>query len=162
LNINQLTPRKSQADGYAYFAPLHEIANSLGNFRRLVDSCDVATLPTFHGVVVQSYLADHHPDIIVAYLKALLAAQHWYISNSNALLLVSQWARLEPEIVAKTLEYSSIKTTGLFLPETTIRLDWLTEHIHQLKLIPGNQQLEDINLTSWIQSEFLETAIRSI
>ncbi|MEM9447386.1 MAG: LysR substrate-binding domain-containing protein [Cyanobacteria bacterium P01_E01_bin.6] len=162
LNIHQLTPRNNQADGYAYFAPLHEIASSHGQFRRLIDDQDVTMLPTFHGIVVEATLADNHPNIVVAYLKALIAAQHWYITTPNALSLVSNWTRLDPEIIAKTLEYSNLDTTGLFFPETTIRSDWITEHIHQLKTIPGNQKLGEINTTSWIQSEFLETALSSI
>lgn len=161
LNLHQLTPRKTQADGYAYFAPLHEMANSHGHFRRLIDPCDLVTLPTFHGVVVQDTLADRHPDIVVAYLKALIAAQHWYVTTPNALSLVSDWTRLAPEIVAKTLEYADINAPGLFFPETTIRLDWIAEHINQLKSIPGNQTLGKINMTSWIQPEFLETAVNA-
>ncbi|NET53650.1 MAG: ABC transporter substrate-binding protein, partial [Merismopedia sp. SIO2A8] len=158
LNINQLTPRTAEVDGYAYFAPLHEIANANGRFRRLIEYSDIAELPTFHGIVVQDTLADRHPDIVVAYLKALLAAQHWYRSTPNAVTLVSEWVRLDPEIVAKTLNFSGSNPTGLFFPETTIRSDWIVEHIRQLKSIRGNQSLGEINMDTWIQPEFLETA----
>ncbi|NEP46892.1 MAG: ABC transporter substrate-binding protein, partial [Okeania sp. SIO2H7] len=162
LNISQLTPRTATVDGYAYFAPLHEIANANGRFRRLMENYDLAELPTFHGIVVQDTLADRHPDIVVAYLKALLAAQHWYCSTPNAVSLVSEWVRLDPEIVAKTLKFSHSSTPGLFFPETTIRSDWIVEHIHQLQPIRGNQSLGKIDINSWIQPEFLETAIHSI
>lgn len=159
LNINQLTPRTSKVDGYAYFAPLHEIANANGRFRRLIEHEDQAELPTFHGIVVQDTLADRHPDIVVAYLKALMAAQHWYSSTPNAVSLVSEWVRLDPEIVAKTLNSARTNTAGLFFPETTIRSDWVVEHIRQLKSIQGNKSLGEIDMTSWIQPEFLETAL---
>ena len=161
LNINQLTPRTSGVDGYAYFAPLHEIANANGRFRRLSESCNQAELPTFHGIVVQDTLANRHPDIVVAYLKALLAAQYWYSSTPNAVSLVSEWVRLDPEIVSKTLNFVGSDTPGLFFPETTIRSDWIVEHIRQLKSIQGNQNLGEIDINSWIQPDFLETAIHS-
>ncbi|MEM9218741.1 MAG: LysR substrate-binding domain-containing protein [Cyanobacteria bacterium P01_F01_bin.150] len=161
LNINQLTPRTSKVDGYAYFAPLPEIANANGRFRRLIGDDNITELPTFHGIVVHETLADRHPDIVVAYLKALLAAQHWYSSTPNAVSLVSEWVRLDTEIVANTLDFTGSNTTGLFFHETTIRSDWIVEHIRQLKSIKGNQNLGEININSWIQADFLEAAIHS-
>ncbi|MBX2864723.1 MAG: LysR family transcriptional regulator [Leptolyngbyaceae cyanobacterium MAG.088] len=161
LSVNRLTPQNAKADGYAYFAPLHEIASHHGRFRRLVDAPDVTGLPTFHGIVVRENFAEEHPDIVVAYLKALIAAQHWYMTTPSALSLVSNWVRLDPEIVSKTLDYHQTNHAGLFFPETQIRTDWITEHIQQLKIIPGNEQLGDIDMNTWIQPEFLETAVNS-
>lgn len=161
LSIDRLTPGNDQADGYAYFAPLHEIASHHGKFRRLVDDPDLTELPTFHGIVVREAFAEQHPELVVAYLKALIAAQHWYVNTPSALSLVSSWVRLDPEIVSKTLDYQQSNRTGLFFPETQIRTDWITDHIQQLKVIPGNEQLGEIDVNSWIQPEFLETAINS-
>nr|WP_284681739.1 ABC transporter substrate-binding protein [Adonisia turfae] len=161
LSIDRLTPRNDRADGYAYFAPLHEIASHHGRFRRLVDAPDLTELPTFHGIVVRESFAEQHPELVVAYLKALIAAQHWYINTPSALSLVSNWVRLDPEIVSKTLDYQQSNRTGLFFPETQIRTDWITDHIQQLKVVPGNEQLGEIDVNSWIQPEFLETAINS-
>ena len=161
LSIDRLTPRNDQADGYAYFAPLHEIASHHGKFRRLVDTPDLTKLPTFHGIVVREAFAEQHPELVVAYLKALIAAQHWYVNTPSALSLVSSWVRLDPEIVSKTLDYQQSNRMGLFFPETQIRTDWITDHIQQLKVIPGNEQLGEIDVNNWIQPEFLETAINS-
>ena len=160
LRIHRLTPRNTPADGYAYFAPLHEIASHHGRFRRLLDA-DLEQLPTFHGIVVQETFAEQHPDIVIAYLKALIAAQQWYVTTPSALSLVSNWVRLDPEIVAKTLDYHRSDGSGLFFPETQIRMDWVTEHIQQLAAIPGNEQLDEIDLNRWIQSDFLATAFNS-
>ncbi|MBE9068346.1 LysR family transcriptional regulator [Leptolyngbya cf. ectocarpi LEGE 11479] len=161
LSIDRLTPRNDQADGYAYFAPLHEIASHHGKFRRLVDTPDLTKLPTFHGIVVRDSFAEQHPELVVAYLKALIAAQHWYINTPSAPSLVSSWVRLDPEIVSKTLDDQQSNRTGLFFPETQIRMDWITDHIQQLKVIPGNEQLGEIDVKNWIQPELLENAISS-
>ncbi|MEL6160759.1 MAG: LysR substrate-binding domain-containing protein [Cyanobacteria bacterium J06623_5] len=162
LNIHSLTPRNPQADGYAYFAPLHDIASHKGQFRRLLEHGDVEQLPTFHGVVVREAFADEHADIVIAYLKALIAAQYWYESTPSALSLVSNWVGLAPEIVAKTLGYQRSGATGLFFPETRIRTDWIAEHIQQLRGIAGNEAIGDIHLDSWIQPQLLEAAISSM
>ncbi|MEL7331028.1 MAG: LysR substrate-binding domain-containing protein [Cyanobacteria bacterium J06560_2] len=161
LNIHRLTPRNNQADGYAYFAPLHDIASHKGQFRRLNDD-DVELLPTFHGIVVREAFADEHPDIVIAYLKALIAAQYWYETTPNALSLVSKWVGLEAEIVAKTLSDYSSDAAGMFFPDVNIRTDWVTEHVRQLSAISGNESLGDIDLSSWIQPQLLETALSSM
>ncbi|MEM6597132.1 MAG: LysR substrate-binding domain-containing protein [Cyanobacteria bacterium P01_C01_bin.69] len=161
LNIHRLTPRDNQADGYAYFAPLHDIASHKGKFRRLLEG-DVEQLPTFHGVVVRESFADKHPDIVIAYLKALIAAQYWYETTPNALSLVSKWVGLEAEIVAKTLADYSSDAAGLFFPDTKIRTDWVEEHVRQLSMISGNESLGNINLSEWIQPQLLEAALASM
>ncbi len=162
LNIDRLTPRNDPADGYAYFSPLHEIASHHGRFRPLLDTPDLTGLPTFHGIVVREDFADQHPELVIAYLKALIAAQHWYMTTPRALSLVSNWAKLDPDIVSKTLDYRQQSSrSGLFFPETQIRMDWIMDHIQQLKIIPGNEKLNGIDMDTWIQPEFLETAMNS-
>lgn len=143
------------ADGYAHFAPFHDVACRGGKFRYLVDS-DQERLPVFYGVVVGAQLAEKHPDIVIAYLKALAAAQYWYDSTPAALPLVSQWTRVETEIVAQILSSTYQKNqSGRFFSEMVIRPDWVRLHIDQLTQIPGNESLNEIDVNNWIQLEFL-------
>lgn len=161
LSIHRLTPRNPQADGYAYFAPLHDIASHKGQFRRLLEG-DADRLPTFHGVVVREALAEEHPELVTAYLKALIAAQYWYETTPSALSLVSTWAGIAPEIVIKTLAHQRSDSTGLFFPDTQIRTDWVAAHIEQLSAIAGNEALGELNLDTWIQPELLERALSAL
>jgi NitT/TauT family transport system substrate-binding protein len=148
------------ADGYAHFAPFHDIACHQGNFRYLLDDTS-KHLPAFYGVSVSCALAEHHPEIVIAYLKALAAAQHWYDTTPIALSLVSRWSRLETEIVHRILSSAYHKhETGRFFSEMSIRPDWLSLHIAELSQIPGNEQFKTIDLDRWIQTEFLHQVSR--
>ncbi|MEM0979019.1 MAG: LysR substrate-binding domain-containing protein [Cyanobacteria bacterium P01_H01_bin.58] len=162
FNTRRLTKPLPQVDGYAYFAPFHEIARHKGRFRRLrQDRLD--ELPTFHGVVIRNDLAEQYPEIAVAYLKALLAAQHWYKTYPMATTLVSRWTNMDAAIVAKTLLSSeSLEADVVYRSETQLRADWLQAHISQLSQIEGQESLAQIDLERWVQSEFLEKAIVSI
>lgn len=143
------------ADGYAHFAPFHDIACRQGSFRYLASN-ELHPLPAFHGVVVSDELATDHPDIVVAYLNALVAAQHWYSNTPAALALISQWTHLDAEIVAQILANSHDKTQpNRFFSETKIRPDWIKQHIAHLSLIPGSEALATIDFDRWIQPEFL-------
>ncbi|MGF1535146.1 MAG: LysR family transcriptional regulator [Elainellaceae cyanobacterium] len=149
-------------DGYAYFAPFHDIAQHKGQYRRLLDQ-SIDGLPTFHGVVVREDIAEHYPEVVVAYLKALLAAQYWYASTPAAAGLVSQWINLDTAIVSKTLlTPGNSYSEGVFFPETQIRADWLNQHVGQLSEIIGHEHLGQINFNHWVQPEFLDKAIASL
>ena len=70
---------------------------------------------------------------------------------------MSQWTRLETDIVAQILNSSYHKgQLGRFFSEMTIRPDWLNLHIAQLAQIPANANLIKIDLNNWIQPEFLQ------
>lgn len=166
-SIDSTGPQRSgrsaaPVDGYAYFAPFHEIAKHRGQFRRLLHE-NLDGLPTFHGVVIRAALAEQYPEIAVAYLRALLAAQYWYATQPMATTLVSRWVNMDAAIVAKTLRAgTSDQADVVYLPETQLRTDWLQAHIHQLGQIAGQEHLGKINLDRWMQPEFLERAIASI
>ena len=152
----------SAVDGYAYFAPFHEIAKHRGQFRRLLHE-NLDGLPTFHGVVIRAALAEQYPEIAVAYLRALLAAQYWYATQPMATTLVSRWVKMDAAIVTKTLRSSaSDQANVVYLPETQLRTDWLQAHIQQLGQIAGQEHLGQINLDRWMQPEFLERAIAAL
>jgi NitT/TauT family transport system substrate-binding protein len=154
-NITEPFGYRIQADGFAHFAPFHDIAYRQGKFRYLQDD-KLNVLPAFHGVVVSAKLAEHYPEIVIAYLKALSAAQYWYTITPSALSLISKWTTLDAEIVSQILSnvYNHNQPRRFFC-EMRIRPDWIAQHIAQLSLIPGNEGLETINLDRWIQTEFL-------
>ncbi len=144
------------ADGYAHFAPFHDIAYNQGRFRYLQGN-NPNILPAFYGVVVSASLAEQHPEIAIAYLRALSAAQYWYATTPSALSLISQWSNLDSEIISRLISTNYHKNQPeRFFSEVTIRPDWIRGHIAQLSLIPGNESLKTINLDRWIQSEFLQ------
>lgn len=144
------------ADGYAHFAPFHDIACRRGQFRYL-EGCNSEALPAFYGVVVTNELADQYPEVAIAYLRALSAAQYWYDTTPSAPALVAKWTHLDPEVIVQILSSSYQKTQpGRFFSEMQIRPDWLRLHIDQLSQIPGNQHLQAINLNQWIHADFLQ------
>ncbi|WP_416668777.1 LysR family transcriptional regulator [Egbenema bharatensis] len=158
LSLHWMPQPPASIDGYAHFAPFHEIARRSGCFKPLLDT-HFHEFPAFHGIAVREEFADRYPELVIAYLQALLAAQYWYFHTASAPLLVSQWLKVTPEVISHILsgQYHR-EQTGLYFPETQIRPDWVRQHIDHLKQISGNEHLGDIDLDRWIQSEFLAAA----
>lgn len=149
-------------DGYGHFAPFWTIASRQGQFRHLFDGYATG-LPAFYGVVVRSSFAQEYPDIVVAYLRALRAAQYWYISTPNAPELIGKWLNIDSHIVAHIMSQNfSCDQPGLFMQDVTLRQDWLQEHINALHNIPGNETFIEINLNEWIHSDFMDVSHRSL
>lgn len=146
------------AAGYAYFSPFHQLARDRGHFKYLFKG-NLSQLPGFYGVVASQSFADRYPEIVVSYLKALMAARSWLDRTPSAFSLVSQWTKIKPEILTGVLTptFSSEVASG-FIPDCQIRRDWLESHIAQLQTIPDLQKLGKIKLDRWIQPEFLAMA----
>jgi NitT/TauT family transport system substrate-binding protein len=144
------------ADSYAHFAPFHDAACRFGKFRHLTDA-NLDDLPSFYGVVVNHDLADRYPEVVIAYLQSLKAAQYWYDNTPSAPAQIAQWTRLDLDLVTEILNGSyDPAQTAKFFSETVIRPDWLKLHIDHLSKIPDNECLAQINLDRWMQPEFLK------
>ena len=148
------------AAGYAYFSPFHQLASDRGHFKYLKDE-NASSLPGFYGVVVRHSFAEGYPEIVVGYLKALMAAQYWLANNPSAFSLVSQWTKIKPQILASILSPTQTETSNLFITDCQIRQDWVESHIAQLKSIPSAKHLGKIDLNCWIEPEFLQTAMKN-
>ncbi|MEM6612485.1 MAG: LysR family transcriptional regulator [Cyanobacteria bacterium P01_C01_bin.72] len=144
------------AEGFAYFSPFHQLATERGNYKYLHVN-DLDQLPGFYGVVVSQSFANKYPEIIISYLRAMMAAQNWLANTPSAISLVSQWTKIKPKILTKILNpNNSAKDLSLFVNDSQIRSDWLLEHINRLKTVPSLEALHKIKLDRWVQPEFLE------
>jgi NitT/TauT family transport system substrate-binding protein len=162
--LNLYPPERADADSYAHFAPFPELACRQGQYRYLAQA-NSAQLPAFYGIVAAAEFAQHHPDIVVAYLQALQAAQAWYTSTADATTLVGQWLGYDPELVAQILNPNPVYRpqeggSGIeqrhFFPTLDLRPDWIAQHIDQLGQVRGNEAIRGIDLDRWIRPEFLQ------
>ena len=154
----KISSHPKTAAGFAYFSPFHQLASDRGNFKYLLDN-NLDRLPGFYGVVVSQSFANKYPEIIVAYLQALIAAQNWLSNTPSAVTLVSKWTKVKPSILDEILGSSfSDNISSLFLNDWQIRPDWLSSHINQLQTVPNLEKLQEIKLDKWIQPEFIRLA----
>ncbi|NJK61516.1 MAG: LysR family transcriptional regulator [Synechococcaceae cyanobacterium SM2_3_1] len=146
--------------GYAHFSPFHELALQQGGLRYLFKG-DLGELPGFYGVVVRRNFAEHHPDLVISYLRALLASQYWQTHVPSAHYLISQWVQCPMELIQKTFgDHPHSRDHSLYVPDPQIRSDWVASHIQQFHGPPDHYPFQSINLDQWIQPEFLAAALK--
>ena len=161
----QNNPKMSYSDreiaGYAHFSPFHELALEHNQFRYLFDG-NMSGLPAFYGVVARKGFADEHPDLVVSYLKGLVAAQHWQATVPNSIQKLSQWTQSSPRIIASILGTTPAKDSqGLYFPDTQIRTDWVVEHVNHYQSATDGCQFASLNLDSWIDADFMAAAVKN-
>ncbi len=69
--------QEKKIDAHADFVPFAELLPFRGFARKIFDGVET-NLPTWHGVVVRTDFAEKYPEVVVAYIKALIAANEWF------------------------------------------------------------------------------------
>ena len=65
--------QEKRIDGHANFVPFADLLPYRGYARKIFDGAETR-IATFHGVVVRKDFAEKYPEIVVAYIKALMEA----------------------------------------------------------------------------------------
>jgi NitT/TauT family transport system substrate-binding protein len=72
--------QEKRIDAHGDFVPFPELLPFRGFARKIYDGVETKT-PTFHGVVVRKDFAEKYPEIVVAYIEALMEANDWMRAN---------------------------------------------------------------------------------
>ncbi|MGG6263811.1 ABC transporter substrate-binding protein [Leptolyngbya sp. AN03gr2] len=153
--------RTNQIDAHANFVPFGELFPFRGFARKIYDGAELG-VPTFHGVVVRSDFAKQYPEVVVAYMKALLEANKLFREQPEAVAAkVEQWSGVEKEVV-----YMFLGPSGLQRLNPSIRqpnLDALNNSVTTLKQLgrlDANIKTEDV--TKFIDDSYLKQAMQEM
>ncbi|MGA7805851.1 ABC transporter substrate-binding protein, partial [Bradyrhizobium sp.] len=75
--------QEKKIDAHADFVPFAELLPFRGFARKIFDGVQT-NLPTWHGVVVRTDFAEKYPEVVVAYIKAIIAANQWFRADPKA------------------------------------------------------------------------------
>jgi NitT/TauT family transport system substrate-binding protein len=151
--------RTGQIDAHANFVPFGELFPFRGFARKIFDGAQTG-VPTFHGVLVRSDFAQENPEIVVAYLKALLEANQMFRDQPEAIAAkVEKWAGVEKEVV-----YMFIGPSGLQKLNPSIRqpqIDALKNSVVTLKQLGKlDAGVDPEAVSTWTDDRYLRQAIQ--
>src|SRR5438034_6256757 len=91
--------QEKKIDAHADFVPFAELLPFRGFARKIFDGVET-NLPTFHGIVVRTDFAEKYPEVVVAYLKAVTAANQWFRADPKlASERIQEWTGINKEVV---------------------------------------------------------------
>jgi NitT/TauT family transport system substrate-binding protein len=147
--------QERKIDAHADFVPFAELLPYRGFARKVYDGVETKT-PTFHGVVVRKDFADQYPEVVVAYLRALLEANAWVRAQpQQAAEKVEQWTHINKEVA-----YIFLGPNGIHTLDPTIKpleIDALKSALDTLKSM---NRVKDFNIAAWVNDSYLRTAFK--
>ncbi|MGH2415883.1 MAG: ABC transporter substrate-binding protein, partial [Microcystaceae cyanobacterium] len=151
--------KTNQIDAHADFVPYGELFPFRGFARKILDGAQ-AGVPTFHGVVVRSDFAQENPEIVVAYLKAVLEANKLFREQPEAMSSnIEKWSGIEKEVVYMFLGPSGIQKLDPRIQ--SYQLEALKNSVVTLKQIGKlDASVNPEDVVRWADESYLKQAMK--
>jgi len=161
--INQSPPigatsiQEKRIDAHADFCPWGELLEFKGFGRKIFDGSQngVAYL---HGPVVRRDFADRHPEIVVAYLKAVVEANDWITRNpEEATTKQEQWTSIPKEVL-----YLYFGRGGFLTLDATIKPRWVEVLKYDATVLQKMGIIKQVDVEGVIDDRFVKQAYREL
>ncbi|NET50156.1 MAG: ABC transporter substrate-binding protein, partial [Merismopedia sp. SIO2A8] len=101
--------RTGQIDAHADFVPFGELFPYRGFAKKIFDGAQTG-VPTLHGITVRSDFAEKYPEIVEAYLQAMLEANQIFRESPEEISAqIEEWSGIEKEVVYMFLGPSGLQ-----------------------------------------------------
>ncbi len=144
---------ESKVDAHADFCPWSEIVEYRGTGRKIYDGSE-AGVPYLHGVVVRKDFADQYPEIVVAFVKAVIEAGDWVKQDPvRAATMLEQWTGVEKEV-----QYLYFSRGGTLTLEPTIKPQWVETLKRDHQVLAKEKAIPPLDFDRWITDRYIRQA----
>ncbi|NJK61513.1 MAG: ABC transporter substrate-binding protein [Synechococcaceae cyanobacterium SM2_3_1] len=150
--------RTGQIDAHADFVPFGELFPFRGFARKIFDGAQTG-VPTLHGIVVRSDFAEEYPEIVVAYMKAVLEANDMFREQPEAISTkIEEWSGIDREVVYMFLGYSGLQPLDPTIRD--VHITALENSIATLKSLGRvDEAINPEDVSGWVDESFLRQAM---
>ncbi|MGD8515142.1 MAG: ABC transporter substrate-binding protein [Granulosicoccaceae bacterium] len=144
-------------DAHADFCPWSEIMEFRGTGRKVFDGSE-AEVPYLHGVVVRKDYAEKYPEVVIAFLKAVIAAGEWvYEDPIRAATMLEKWTGVEKEV-----QYLYFSKGGTLTLDPTIKPAWVEALKFDHTVLEREKKIPPLDFNKWIDDSYLKTAYKEM
>ncbi|MEM7770563.1 MAG: ABC transporter substrate-binding protein [Cyanobacteria bacterium P01_E01_bin.6] len=153
--------RTGQIDAHADFVPFGELFPYRGFAKKIFDGAQTG-VPTLHGITVRSDFAEEYPEIVEAYLQAVLEANQMFRENPEEISAqIEEWSGIEKEVVYMFLGPSGLQPINPSIGE--VQLEALKNSIATLiSLGKIESPVDPEDVTAWVDESFLKQAMENM
>jgi len=145
--------QEQKIDAHADFVPFAELLPFRGFARKIFDGAET-NVPTWHGVVVRTDFAEKYPEVVVAYIKAIIAADKWVRSDpKTAAEKIEQWTGISKEVV-----YIFLGPGGNMTMDPTIKPALIAAAAQDAKVLQSLGRMQDFDVKSWVDDSYIRKA----
>ena len=147
--------QEKRIDAHGDFVPFAELLPYRGFARKIYDGAETR-IPTFHGVIVRKDFAEKYPEVVIAYIKALMDANDWVRANPKlATEKIQEWTKIEKEVA-----YVFLGPGGMHTLDPTIKPRWL----ETIKIAHGVLQklnrVKEFNVEAWVNDKYVREVFK--
>jgi NitT/TauT family transport system substrate-binding protein len=140
-------------DAHADFCPWSEIMQYRGTGRKILDGSQVG-VPYLHGVVVREDFVKKYPEVVVAFIEAMVDAGKWIDADPlKAVRLIQKWTGVEKEVL-----YLYFSKGGYLTLDPTIKPAWIKALKEDHAVLAKAHLSPPLNFKSWIDDSFVKQA----
>jgi NitT/TauT family transport system substrate-binding protein len=147
--------KEKKIDAHADFVPFAELLPFRGFARKVFDGVQT-NLPTWHGVVVRTDFAQKYPEIVEAYLQAVMDANAWVREDpKRAAEMISKWTGTDKEVV-----YIFLGPGGIMTTDPTIKKPLIEAAKEDVKVLQGLNRMKEFDVDPWVNDGYLRAAFK--
>jgi NitT/TauT family transport system substrate-binding protein len=145
--------QEKKIDAHADFVPFAELLPFRGFARKIFDGVET-NLPTFHGVVVRTDFADKYPEVVVAYIKALIEANAWYRADpKTASEKIQEWTGINKEVA-----YIFLGPSGNMTTNPTIKPLLIDAAGKDVEVLQKLGRMKEFDVAKWVDDSYIRKA----
>ena len=149
--------QEKKIDAHADFVPFADLLPYRGFARKIFDGAETK-VPTFHGVVVRKDFATEYPEVVVAYIKALIEADAWVRSNPTAAAAkIEEWTKIEKEVA-----YLYLGSGGIHTLDPTIKPRWLDTIKTGHEVLTRLNRVKPLDINAWVNESYVREAFKEL
>lgn len=144
---------QGKIDAHADFCPWSEIMEFRGTGRKIFDGSE-AGVPYLHGVVVRKDYAEKYPEVVVAFMKAVIDAGRWVHEDPvMAATKLEKWTGVEREV-----QYLYFGQGGTLTLDPTIKPAWVDALKFDHTVLVREKAIPPLDFDKWIDDSFIRKA----
>jgi NitT/TauT family transport system substrate-binding protein len=142
--------QEKRIDAHGDFVPFAELLRSAVSRARST-TAPRTKIPTFHGVIVRKDFAEKFPEVVHAYIKALMEANDWFRKNPKlAAEKVEEWTKIEKEVV-----YMFLGPGGVHTLDPTIKPRWIDTIKIGYGVLKKLDRVKEFNVEAWVNDKYV-------
>ena len=149
--------KEKKIDAHADFVPFAELLPFRGFARKIFDGVQT-NLPTWHGVVVRTDFAEAYPEIVEAYVQAVMDANAWVKADpKRAAEKISEWTGTDKEVV-----YIFLGPGGIMTLDPTIKAPLIDAAKEDVKVLQSLDRIKGpFDVDGWVRDGFVRAAYKA-
>jgi NitT/TauT family transport system substrate-binding protein len=145
--------QEKKIDAHADFVPFAELLPFRGFARKIFDGVET-NLPTWHGVVVRTDFAERYPEVVVAYVKAIIEANKWLRADPKlAAEKIQEWTGINKEVV-----YIFLGPGGNMTTDPTIKPALIDAAAVDVKVLQNLGRMKEFDPKKWVDDSYIRKA----